>query len=76
MAFKLIIVGILRLTDISICVGIYPLWEGRKSIAHTFKSIYLDILGQRGPSIQGRVVDQPEGSEKSKSDKVAESKQQ
>lgn len=45
-------------------------------MAHTFKSIYLDILGQRGPSIQGRVVDQSEEPEKSKSDKVAESKQQ
>lgn len=71
-----LIVGASKLTDISLCVGIYPLWEGRKSMAHTFKSIYLDIFGQRGPSIQGRVVDQPEEeSEKSASEKVAKNKQ-
>lgn len=58
--------------DSSICVGIYPLWEGRKSMAHTFKSIYLDILGRRGPSIQGRTVDQLEEPEKGVSDKAIE----
>lgn len=75
MAPNPIVVEILKLTDISLCVGIYPLWEGRKSMAHTFKSIYLDILGQRGPLIQGRVVDEPEESEKSASGKAAEDKQ-
>lgn len=72
MASNPIVLGILKLIDISLCVGIYPLWEGRKSMAHTFKSIYLDILGQRGPSIQGRVVDEPEESEKGISDKATE----
>lgn len=65
---------ILKLTDISLCVGIYPLWEGRESMAHTFKSMYLDVLGRRGPSIQGRVVDVSEESEKSASGKAAEKK--
>lgn len=75
MASNSIVVEILKLTDISLCVGVYPLWEGRKSMAHTFKSIYLDILGRGGPSIQGRVVDEPEESEKSTSGKAAKDKQ-
>lgn len=28
------------------CVGLYPLWEGRHSMAHTAKSIYYDITGR------------------------------
>lgn len=30
-------------------VGVFPIWEGRKTIAHTSKSIYLDIIGRRKP---------------------------
>lgn len=28
------------------CVGLYPLWEGRHSMAHTTKSIYWDLTGR------------------------------
>jgi hypothetical protein len=28
-------------------VGLYPLWEGRATMARTFKSIYLDITGKK-----------------------------
>jgi hypothetical protein len=47
-------VGIAWLFLSTMMVGIYPLWEGRKSMAHTAKSIYLDLTGKRGPMIQGR----------------------
>jgi urea-proton symporter len=47
-------VGILWLFGSAFCVALYPLWEGRHSMAHTFKSIFLDITGRRKPAIQGR----------------------
>ena len=37
------------------CVGIFPLWQGRKTMAHTVKSIFLDLSGKRKPAIRGRV---------------------
>jgi len=39
-----------------LCVGVYPLWEGRHDIVHTIKSIGLDIQGKRRPAIQGRMA--------------------
>ncbi|KAG0138172.1 Sodium:solute symporter family-domain-containing protein [Tuber indicum] len=50
-------VGIIWLFFSMLCVGVYPLWEGRHAMAHTTKSIWLDITGQRRPPIQGRVAD-------------------
>ncbi len=38
----------------SFAVGLYPLWEGRKSMAHTSKSIWRDMTGKGKPVIQGR----------------------
>lgn len=38
--------GILWLFFSTTCVGLYPLWEGRHSMAHTAKSIYYDITGR------------------------------
>lgn len=40
-------VGIIWLFFSSAMVGIYPLWEGRKTIAHTMKSIFLDLTGKK-----------------------------
>ncbi|KAL7269869.1 urea active transporter [Rhizina undulata] len=53
-------VGIIWLFFSSFCVGIYPLWEGRHSIAHTSKSIWLDITGKAKPQIQGRTAEKDE----------------
>lgn len=47
-------VGIIWLCCSAICVGLYPLWEGRHSISHTFKSIAKDLAGRGKPPIQGR----------------------
>lgn len=47
------------------CVGIFPLWQGRKTMAHTVKSMYLDVMGKRKPTLQGRIqqVDEKDGVE-------------
>ena len=54
-------IGILWLFGSAFCVALYPLWEGRHSMAFTFKSIYLDITGKKKPAIQGRQVPIIEG---------------
>ncbi|KAH0541727.1 hypothetical protein FGG08_003819 [Glutinoglossum americanum] len=58
-------VGIAWLFFSALCVAVYPLWEGRHSMAFTFKSIGLDILGKKKPAIQGREgrVTEQEGSD-------------
>ena len=42
-------IGILWLFCSTFCVGIYPLWEGRHSLVHTFSSMWKDITGKRSP---------------------------
>ncbi|KIW18860.1 hypothetical protein PV08_03149 [Exophiala spinifera] len=51
-----VVVGILWLFCSTFAVGLFPLWQGRKTMAHTVKSIILDISGKKHPaSIHGRV---------------------
>lgn len=45
-----VVVGIIWLIGSLMCVGVYPVWEGRKDLWFTFKSIYLDITGKQHPS--------------------------
>ena len=45
-----VVVGILWLFCSLGCVGLYPLWEGRKSLAHNISSIFKDITGKEHPS--------------------------
>ena len=45
-----VVVGIIWLIGSLLCVGIFPVWEGKDALYHTFKSIYLDITGKRHPS--------------------------
>jgi hypothetical protein len=40
-------VGIFWLFCSTFCVGLYPLWEGRKSLAHTFGSMFNDLTGKK-----------------------------
>jgi hypothetical protein len=44
-----VVVGILWLFGSLFCVGLFPLWEGRKSMAHTFKAMFLDLTGKQHP---------------------------
>ncbi|MCJ1398376.1 hypothetical protein MMC11_001574 [Xylographa trunciseda] len=60
-------VGILWLFCSAACVGVYPLWEGRHSMAHTFKGIWRDLTGKRVVTLQGREGVVTEGSEGSDS---------
>ncbi|KAI1610126.1 SSS family solute:Na+ symporter [Exophiala viscosa] len=49
-----VVVGIMWLFFSSFCVGLFPLWQGRKTMAHTVKSIILDISGKKHPVTHGR----------------------
>lgn len=52
-----VVVGILWLFCSSFCVGLYPLWEGRKTCARTTKAIFRDITGRGKPHVHhGRPV--------------------
>ncbi|RVX66629.1 hypothetical protein B0A52_09380 [Exophiala mesophila] len=51
-----VVVGILWLFFSSFCVGIFPLWQGRKTMVHTVKSMILDVTGKRKPAILGHVA--------------------
>ncbi|KAL8735039.1 MAG: hypothetical protein Q9181_002977 [Wetmoreana brouardii] len=55
-------VGILWLFCSTFCVGLYPLWEGRHSMAHTFKGIVKDLSGRGKPPMQGRTMSVDEKS--------------
>lgn len=45
-----VVVGIIWLIGSLLCVGIFPVWEGRKDLWGTCKSIYLDVSGKQHPS--------------------------
>jgi hypothetical protein len=45
-----VVVGIIWIFFALGCVGLYPLWEGRASMGHTFNAIFLDITGKKHPS--------------------------
>ena len=56
-------VGILWLFCSSFMVGLFPLWEGRRSMAKTCKGIVRDLSGKGGAArMRGRVVEGREGS--------------
>ena len=51
-----VVVGIMWIFFSLGCVGIYPLWEGRRSLAHTFKSIVKELSGGGPPPKRGSVA--------------------
>ena len=54
-------VGILWLFCSLCAVGLYPLWEGRHSIADTFKRIVRDLSGKGRATSRGRVTEGSDG---------------
>jgi hypothetical protein len=54
-----VIVGIIWLLCSAMAVGVYPLWEGRKSLARNFGGMWADITGKGGK--RGRAVQVVEG---------------
>jgi len=63
-------VGILWLLCSTFCVGLFPLWEGRHSMANTFKGIFKDLTGKHGAATGTTIR---EGSERSISQEAEES---
>ena len=57
-----IVVGIMWLMVSTFCVGLFPLWEGRTSMARTFSGIYKDLSGRNGAAKRAPVI---EGTEES-----------
>lgn len=45
-----VVVGIIWLIGSTLTVGVYPVFEGRHSLARTAKSIWWDITGKQHPS--------------------------
>ena len=52
-----VVVGILWLFGSAGAVGLYPLWEGRGSMAQTFGGIWRDLTGKGGRRREGVVVE-------------------
>ena len=51
-----VVVGILWIFGSLGCVGLYPLWEGRKSIVRVGKGIMLDLRGGKGTVVRGEIT--------------------
>ncbi|KAK5047488.1 hypothetical protein LTR84_006585 [Exophiala bonariae] len=67
-----VVVGILWLFFSTFCVGIFPLWQGRKTMVHTVKSMFLDITGKKKPALHGRVTEiEEESGQQTPEEKVA-----
>lgn len=66
-------VGMLWLFCSSLAVGLFPLCEGRHSMAGTFKGIVRDLRGKGGANIRGRAMEGSNGSTSAveESDKVS-----
>jgi hypothetical protein len=54
-----VIVGIIWLMCSAMAVGVYPLWEGRESLARNFGGMWRDITGKGGR--RGRAMQVVEG---------------
>lgn len=52
-----IVVGIIWLFGTAFGVIVFPLYEGRASIVHTVRSMFLDLTGKKKPALYGREVD-------------------
>ncbi|KAJ4359150.1 urea active transporter [Ascochyta clinopodiicola] len=55
-----VIVGIVWLLCSTLAVGVYPLWEGRMSLARNFGGMWRDVTG-KGPKRRGQHIEVVEG---------------
>lgn len=55
-------VGIIWIFCSFIAVGLFPVFEGRKTLVRTAKYIYLDLTGSRSFKTGGTTVHEAEGS--------------
>jgi len=64
-----VVVGIIWLIGSLCCVGVFPVWEGRKDLWGTARSIYLDVAGRQHPGkFHGPVATFVEGKEEAGGD--------
>jgi hypothetical protein len=52
-----VVVGILWMFCSAFCVGLYPLWEGRKTSIRTFNSIAGELMGIGRPKRESQIVE-------------------
>ncbi|RVX71577.1 hypothetical protein B0A52_03761 [Exophiala mesophila] len=52
-----IVVGFIWIFCTTICVGVFPVWQGRKTLVHIAKAMFRDLTGKRPTTIQGSVQD-------------------
>ncbi|KAK0702973.1 Sodium:solute symporter family-domain-containing protein [Lasiosphaeria miniovina] len=67
-------VGIIWIFASFIGVGLFPVFEGRKTLVHTFKSIYLDLSGKSHPKTihaQQAIVEEKTSGNTTPPEKVA-----
>ncbi|KAF2458252.1 Sodium:solute symporter family-domain-containing protein [Lineolata rhizophorae] len=72
-----VVVGIIWLFCSSFCVGLFPLWEGRHTMARTAKAVYADLAGRKKPKTihgQAEAVEETTG-QPTPSEKVVEKKE-
>ncbi|KAF1813691.1 urea active transporter [Eremomyces bilateralis CBS 781.70] len=54
-----VVVGMIWIFFSTVCVGLYPLYEGRGTMARTAKAVYLDLTGKKKPTpVHGQVVEE------------------
>jgi hypothetical protein len=58
-----VIVGIIWLMCSTMAVGVYPLWEGRKSLARNFGGMWRDLTGKGRRGRATQVVEGEKGEE-------------
>jgi hypothetical protein len=65
-----VVIGMIWLFFSLFCVGLFPLWEGRYSMARIFKAVFLDLTSGREDSSAG--YRPPPGSAKEPDETVTE----
>lgn len=76
-----VVVGIIWIFCSLFGVGLFPIYEGRKTLVNTFKFIYLDLTGKRHPgknrslAIEGETAQQSRRVSEAKEDKVLSTKE-
>ena len=71
-----VVVGIMWLFFSAFCVGLFPLWQGRKTAAHTIKSMIRDLTGKgkQGHVLQGesRTPESKDGESDGGAERISE----
>lgn len=58
-----VVVGIIWIFFSVLCVGIFPVWQGRQTAAHTIKSMFMDVTRRERSTLHGRMEEVSEESD-------------